>query len=74
MMYIFLMVVMCSLYLEISFRNKEQVLYILESFKHLKEEFLSTLVHHIYPVRFELWQISYWGSQRAPSSPPAKKA
>ena len=54
MMYSFLMVVMCSLYLEISFRNKEQVLYILESFIHLKEEFLSTLVHHIYPVRFEL--------------------
>lgn len=55
MINIFLMVVMCSLYfMEISFRNTEQVLYILESFIHLKEEFLSTLVHHIYPVRFEL--------------------
>ena len=32
MIYIFLMVVMCSLYLEISFRNKEQVLYIQAKF------------------------------------------
>lgn len=32
MIYIFLMVVMCSVYLEISFRNKEQVLCIQAKF------------------------------------------